>query len=142
MFHKQIRAIGGPLPSSTERLASQHGALDIIEVDQAMIEECEKTSPAFGTTARAIFEQKGRRALAYKERYLLDLLGASLYDAAVRRRTSTVERTKHGRYVRNIVDFSCMRVQDTISKLIDFTRLRSISSPSSCCRPIVLLALK
>jgi dihydroneopterin aldolase len=71
----------------------KHDDLDIIDVDQNMLEACEQTTQGFATAAQFLFEQEGRRVLAYKERYLLELLGANVYDTAMRRRQSVSSAT-------------------------------------------------
>lgn len=82
----------GLLESLCNRLLRQghikHDGLEVVEVDQAAIEGYESTVPEFAQMASTIFQRKGLRVLAYRERHLLELLGASVYDAAVRRRQS------------------------------------------------------
>jgi hypothetical protein len=70
----------------------KHGDKDSIVVDQTMVEDCERAAPCFAVTANSLFEEKAQRTLAYKERYLLELLGASIYDACSASQKACVRR--------------------------------------------------
>jgi hypothetical protein len=61
---------------------------DVFQLDQLDIEKYEATVPTFAQTCSELLQEKGLRALAYRERHSLELLGASVYDAAVRRKES------------------------------------------------------
>jgi hypothetical protein len=63
----------------------QHESKDVIRIDAAHLERLEQELPSFSLIASCVLQHKGTRALAYRERYLLELLGASVYDAAIRR---------------------------------------------------------
>jgi hypothetical protein len=64
------------------------GSEVVVQVDQLAVEKYETTVPTFAQTASTLLQRKGLRVLAYRERHLLELLGASVHDAAVRRRES------------------------------------------------------
>lgn len=64
----------------------EHKGEELIRVDQTALELYEEKVPTYAQIASLILQRKGQRALAYRERYLLELLGASVYDAAMRKR--------------------------------------------------------
>jgi hypothetical protein len=70
----------------------ERGDVEIIEIDRMAIEDYEKNVPVFAQTASEILQKKGLRVLAYRERYLLELLGASVYDVAVRKEQAISRR--------------------------------------------------
>lgn len=71
-------------------------AVGIIEIDRMTIEGYEETVPVFTQTACELLQKKGLLVLAYRERHLLELLGASAYDTAVRREQALLKRESAG----------------------------------------------